>query len=103
MGKIKKPVNLNEVQVLQILSSTLRLELHYELCYKSMHTHPLFLLCEELDIFVMHKVCFETVKFQTYPPGDQVFHQSDEALAAHFIVRGDARYCKAMHSTAPER
>ena len=67
------PLTMESVDVLKMLSLSLRLELKFELCGSHLKRHPLFCICATLDLQIVQRICFNVVSFLLLAFGDHIF------------------------------
>jgi len=80
------------VMLLTMLSVGLREELHYELTYTKMVSHPLIrILVAEQEMFMV-KVCTAATSTRTMAPTETLFHPGEAAHHMYFMVHGDLAY-----------
>ena len=80
------------VMLLTMLSVGLREELHYELTYTKMVSHPLIrILVAEQEMFMV-KICTAATSTRTMAPTETLFHPGEAAHHMYFMVHGDLAY-----------
>lgn len=93
---IEKQRNLPEgqVELLQVISEPLRVELHFEEHSPILSSHPFFELYSELCPAGMRKVCHHAVTTKVLWPGDVIFSNGETPTfpQMYFICSGTLQY-----------
>jgi len=89
---IKKRTHENELQVLQNLPKSLRLELRQEVYYPVISWHPLFENMTHCFKDVVSSLCCETLSQHSYVAPCEVFMRGDPASRMYFVVSGQLEY-----------
>ena len=100
--RIRKRAKLTDrdVDAIQLLSSTLRTELRYEIFQRQMSSHPLFRLWGHLSEITAGEFCAEAVGAQYMNKGDVLFRAGDEGVSAYYLEEGSVQY-KQIPQTSP--
>jgi len=94
----KKPLEMEDVQALTMLSLTLREDLKFELFKRHMRSHHLFRLVEQTDSTVFKRICNTGVLFKALLPQDVLFVPDTPCDSAYLVTIGMIEY-KERHST----
>ena len=76
------PLTMENVDVLKMLSLSLRMELKFELCGSHLKRHPLFCIGATLDLQIVQRICVNVVSFLLLALGDRIFLPGEEAKEA---------------------
>jgi len=102
---IEKQRNLPEgqVELLQLISEPLRVELHFEEHSPILSFHPFFELYTELCPAGMRKVCHHAVTTKVLWPGDVIFSNGETPTfpQMYFISSGTLQYQLYAHGASP--
>ena len=102
--RIRKRAKLldRDADAIQLLSSTLRIELHHEIFKRQMSSHPLFRLWGHLSRITAGEFCAEAVGAQYMNTGDVLFSAGDQCACAYNLEEGSLQY-KQIPQTSPVR
>lgn len=81
-----------DVDALQLVSSALRVELHYVVFEQQVRTHPLFRLWQNLDTPWAQRFCTAAVCLELYPPEDIIFLHGAHAEFSYYFAMGELAY-----------
>jgi len=96
---IQQNLSISDVPVLATLSSSLQVELRYEISTRHLTSHPLLHLYMLVDINAVKKLCFKLVDFVTLLPGSTLFLAGDEARGAYVVMGGSLKYLQSPASS----
>lgn len=90
----------SSIELLQIVSQPLRIELHFEMHMPILSTHPLLRNYVKLNEAAMHAVCNEAVFKRALMQGDTAFHEGEMAAIPmmYFVVQGRLVYKQDLES-----
>lgn len=91
-----------DVDLLQIISEPLRVEIHFELHAPVLRMHPLFRLMEEENPSLVRKMCHSAVCTTFLSAGDPLFVEGEEKEPPemYFITKGEVLYKQFGRGTA---
>lgn len=88
-----------DVPALELLSSSLRAELRFEIFMHHLLRHPLFRLWANLSTRVAQDLCADSLDFIFPQVCDSVFHAGELCHQAYFLVRGCITYTQTPDSS----
>lgn len=90
--RLKDHVADADVPALNIMSISLRQELHYATCERHLNTHPLFRLWSNLSVATAKTLCSEACNVVHFQSSDDMFHAGTETTEAYYIVQGGVNF-----------
>lgn len=97
LGRKQKLIE-KDVQVIQLLSSTLKGALRFEICRPYMIKHPLFRLWIGMDMGMVKRVCTEAAEISYLRPQDDLFTAGSSTDKAYYIISGGVMYIQDPES-----
>jgi len=97
--EVTRQLTEDDVHILSMLSSSLRLELIFQTRRPHILTHPLFRLWMELDVSAVKLLCVETLKFVFLNQGDDLFKPGEQGHDAYLLTRGRCKYTQEPDSS----
>jgi len=97
----KKPM-LTEKQVtaLEVLSTTMRSELRFDIFKDHLLRHPIFRVWTNLNVATVKELCADdSLDFQLFQPADDVFLPGEQCENAYYLVDGILRYTQDPESS----
>ena len=88
----KKPMQWGDVQVLPMLSLTLRDDLMFDLCKHHLRGQELFRLVEQTDPLVLRNMATKAVSFKALLPQDVLFVHDTPCEDSYIVTGGVIRY-----------
>lgn len=102
--KVREKLQERDVHVLNLVSTTLRSELRFEIVQPLLNTHGLFQMWSMLDRSTIKRACSEHIEFQYYRPQDEIFVAGVVSDRAYHIAAGEVVYVKDPEtSPVPEQ
>eukprot|EP00429_Kryptoperidinium_foliaceum_P001059 CAMPEP_0176007562 /NCGR_PEP_ID=MMETSP0120_2-20121206/3297_1 /TAXON_ID=160619 /ORGANISM="Kryptoperidinium foliaceum, Strain CCMP 1326" /LENGTH=736 /DNA_ID=CAMNT_0017340327 /DNA_START=1 /DNA_END=2211 /DNA_ORIENTATION=+ len=93
--KVKERLNEGDVAALQLLSTSLRSQLCFEIQRPHISRLPVFAIFIDMDVKLMQRVCAEAVTSLNMRPKDDLFAPSSIARCAHVLVGGAMVYLQS--------
>jgi len=91
--------NMATLPCLELLSSKLRLELHFERCAPFLLSYGLFEMWTYISAAATRRFCMEAVQFQVLLPEDDLFLAATPASASYLLLNGGLRYMQVPGSS----
>ncbi|CAE8644030.1 unnamed protein product, partial [Polarella glacialis] len=93
-----------DVELLQLISEPLRVELHFEMHMPLFKEHPFFYLYAQVWPMLMKQVCHTCIAHLGLSNGDVVFNQNEymHEPAMFFVSKGRLRYTKIAETQETE-
>ncbi|CAK0863176.1 unnamed protein product [Prorocentrum cordatum] len=88
----RRPDVVKDLEVLDLLSISLRQTLQLELCNPHLLEHPMLNFFYNNDSAMWKQICMTCVRFSALVKGDSLFVFGDEAEGMHFVVNGALSY-----------
>eukprot|EP00929_Paragymnodinium_shiwhaense_P024560 TRINITY_DN1506_c1_g2_i5.p1 TRINITY_DN1506_c1_g2~~TRINITY_DN1506_c1_g2_i5.p1 ORF type:complete len:1166 (-),score=265.66 TRINITY_DN1506_c1_g2_i5:49-3546(-) len=84
----------SEIDLLQVISEPLFMELHYEIFSPSLFLHPFFKCYSVFNPAGIRKACHVAADLQHFSKGDIIFHNSETPVnpRVFFVVNGELMY-----------
>mmetsp|Transcript_123659 Transcript_123659/g.217864 ORF Transcript_123659/g.217864 Transcript_123659/m.217864 type:complete len:443 (+) Transcript_123659:2-1330(+) len=84
----------SSIELLQLVSEPLRVELHFEMHMPILATHPLMRNYQKVHESAMHAVCNEAISKLSLMKGDTIFHEGEVSHTAvmYFVIEGRLVY-----------
>jgi len=89
---IQKPLVVNEIEALHLVSLSLKAELQSELCQRHLQSHSVLNLMIQMDQSFARDVCNTAIAFQVLNTGDTLFLAGTDANEAYYCYRGSLKY-----------
>lgn len=98
----KRQKEETDIELLQIISKPLLVELHFEIHMPILGWHPFFDIASEESSTFMRHVCHDTLSQITLASRDLVFEEGEASLHQHmyFLTRGMCQYRQSSKSFA---
>eukprot|EP00928_Gymnodinium_smaydae_P048375 TRINITY_DN32330_c0_g1_i1.p1 TRINITY_DN32330_c0_g1~~TRINITY_DN32330_c0_g1_i1.p1 ORF type:complete len:941 (+),score=66.85 TRINITY_DN32330_c0_g1_i1:68-2824(+) len=94
-----KPLGINDVQGLQLVSKSLRTQLYVELYRRDVLSLPIFLIFDKVETNFSSKLFSDdVVSLRLLSHAQQLFAVRENAVAAYHVFRGEIRYAHASSS-----
>jgi hypothetical protein len=88
-----------DVEVLQIVSRSLRKALHTEICRPTLVKHPLFCTWDRTDSVWLEEFCGSAVEMLFARQRDDIFNAGEEGKAAYYLTSGSVDYMQYPRSS----
>merc|ERR1712176_322185 len=88
------------IELLQIISDPLMMELHYEIYMPVLAVHPWFRCYNEVNPACLRKVCHTAVSLLSVSKGDIIFHDLETPNNPQmlFVIKGQLEYLQGSDS-----
>jgi len=98
--RIKEKLKEEDVPALDLLSSSLRADLHFDMVRPSVLSHSFFALCANIDMALVQRMSASSVRIQHLRPNDELFTPEAASKSAFYMMHGELRYTQEPETSA---